>query len=567
METFNQFEKHLKSVCKNKELREIAIQYYHDLGKHMEGVTYTKDDFETITYNGEIVEQDIVKDLFSKQESATAQEVFTYLFKTKVQYLFGYKSKERSGVAGAYNAVGQYLNVKLLPSEAFYRRPELAVFSYITEGKSLKQAKKERSQLIKQSVESAFQKAEFERSDDLKSNLYHELSHVFETSSFLDGKVTKTGFKEEYAVKHKKGGVYCQESELSNSGIKQSVQEEKLLQKDLKQKRVSNINKFVELIKRTGTTSLAEILNEEFSQKVKGLIKEASGCVIASGFTNKKFLVGACGYNKDYDMLNYFRVSLGEETLSKNRFSSKKIVNKLNNLNLSDEFLNKFKQDTKQLIQERNNFIPNEKAITDGVCDQIDGLSTSDLIFLIIGYNSFSPSNVEGTQKCLIQSILMENYKNNTLEKLNDPEVIKDKAFFEKLNNDLEKLDDYTLYPKGYTTFKQQSYRPTILDTIRVHNPKIYSVRQYAEYEKMETATPYEAFADLIDAVKECVEQNKENIPELEETMTFLKSQEEIEQNYKNLQDSQDKALLAQKEAMLKQEEQKKDLEYGDEWL
>ncbi len=74
-----EFRKYLKQVCKNRELRMYATSFFADFCAKYEGQHFTKDNFEMLEVEGKPIEQDIVKDIFSKQEKASAVRLYIIL--------------------------------------------------------------------------------------------------------------------------------------------------------------------------------------------------------------------------------------------------------------------------------------------------------------------------------------------------------------------------------------------------------------------------------------------------------------------------------------------------------
>jgi len=143
----NEFISHLKAVCGSRELRSFAKDFYVDFCYKHEGQVFTKDNFETLNINGKEVEQDVVKHVFKHKETATAEEIFVYLFKHNISSMGFFNSRDKRthmpNVSGYVAAMNKKLKIKNCKLDKFYIPTNIFVSPFnINETKKEKKLRK-----------------------------------------------------------------------------------------------------------------------------------------------------------------------------------------------------------------------------------------------------------------------------------------------------------------------------------------------------------------------------------------------------------------------------------------
>ena len=501
---------YLKKVCKHELLRELTLQYFDDLSAHYAGRTFKREDFDTLTINGKVIEQDIVKDLLSTKTELTAQEVFLYLFKANVKHLSFFDKVFYSPLAGSFSPVAKIITVLQHEDSSlddFVHTPLIR-----PEGITDKEWKKQRKQLLKdedtrlmQALEKAHQKARDE--EPIKQDLYHELSHVFETCTFKRRKHIKIGLEKLSVIKSKK-------------------------------------NAFKEIMSE-GETAFAETLNELFSHNLLNLqiLNEIYYPVEKSGFVIKSKLQTDSGYNVNYDLAKLFALVLGNTRLDEVRFNSSLALKKLSRLNLTAKELTQIINDFKYYILD-NSLVEEDSANT--FITNLQTCNTAQIFNFMLGYATNSENgNRFNIVKTFIQTMLIKHIAYQISIALQNPKIAKDKKFFISLNNTLTSIDSALLYPNRLLTYKVPNpSNPISPLTQEVEEIECYSIEDYSQaYPKLSNLT---SFNQLITTVKQYLALH----PELEVELPFLQQQAEIQAKLKTLQQQHEQALLSEKQAI-----------------
>lgn len=464
---YEKYLKHLKKVCKDKDLREIATQFFADLDKRFNGQTFTKDNFETLNIYGHEVEQDIVKAVFADKEEASAIEIFLYLFQNNIKKISVVQPKKADGfsknTSGIYSSISREIKIKEiiskeLPSLNIQKPYNMSDREWKIE---LKKQKKEKKEKNKQFLESQKQK----RLRSYKHTLYHELCHVFETETFNNRNFIKDDLSEFVMLN--------QNDEFKLRHPFKEINHKNLMLADS----IINNGSSIDLLKlnllEKGTVAISEIFNELLACQTGDFFRaDKVDLKKAVRYTNRKFfnkeeMVSGCSYAFNYDMTELFKLALGNFDEKDLRFNPKKIVEKFNNLNVSNEALIKIKGQYTELF---NNYIKTENLGVEQVSEkEFESANVFDTFNLIMGLMSVckqdGKSEVVYGCKTLAQSVLLESIKNNIVDNLNNPEVVKDTKFYVELGKTLKTIDANILYPNDPYRFKKVDEKGNITFT------------------------------------------------------------------------------------------------------
>lgn len=557
-----EFEKYLKKICRNKELRGYAKDFFVDFCSKYEGQFFTKDNFETLVVDGVEVEQDIVKHLFSTKEQATAGEVFLYLLKNNVQKIDFYTAKNdvESSSVGFLNSTTKNLGIKKKSLVEYYRAPNEVATMEIKpndvsdkEWEKLQKKKKqeEKKQALireKQAIEDAQKKVQ----ESYKHTLYHELSHVFELKTFLSRQCIKNNMSNRVLVKDH-GNKYV--SVCSDEVVQEQVNIVKNRDKQvLAGTYTLNGEYFVEQMTYIGEESISEILNEVFACGIDDTLQIKEGAhssSFKSKFLKKCKLEGECGYNINYDIATFIRLAVGDIDEKDLRFNSKKIKDKLKNLNIPKESLESIQERFAGLFKETaTNEV--DKKVSNEAGEIIMSSNAYQTLGMIMGMAQMANNSRDDIQniddyKIFAQEMLIESIKNDIVSKLNDPNVVKDQAFFESVNQTLSTIDSLICYPSGVTFFNKRTNDPMRPERVMVSDVEILSIEQHVE--KHQEFQHLLAFNELIKTVSDAVNKHKKSIKNIEECVEFINQQQVIVKQHKELQNEDSLAIEEQKKA------------------
>lgn len=560
-----QFNKHLKKICKNKEIRTFAENFYVDFCAQFEGQTFTKNNFETLNVNGKEIEQDVVKHVFKNKETATAEEIFVYLFKNNISSMGFFDRRDiRSQdpqTSGFVNVIDKKLKIKNHNLDKYYHPAKSISAASSLNINETKQERKLKEREQKKNQKEEIQRAKDKRLESLQHITYHELSHVFEIKSFENGKYVKNDLSNKTIVKKfAKNFLTTYTPNLTNENIKNAEKDNK----------VQNMNKenALNYIKRNGATAISEILNEEFTCNIDNSLMFCENYNSPHNkFAQKAKLEGSCSYNENIDISSLLKLAIGDFDNKDLRFNSKKIINQINNLNISKEKQTQCVEQCLNYCNSDNIFSDKDEALVEHISKTCQNADFYTVLTTTMGLTSIKMeqnynSNEYNDYKLLIQDMLIEGIKNNLNEQLHDPTIKKDKAFFEKVNSTLKTIDSFVLYPNDDSRFKKPSSNPLNPDTIIERNIDICSVNQYAKNNP--NLSHLQSFNEIINNVQQSVNEHESEIENLSESMTFLQEQASLDEKYSTLSNSTKEALTLQETTRKEQEAAR--LKQYEEW-
>lgn len=571
--------RHLKNTTSRRNLRKYAIEFYDDLSKKYEGKVFTRDDFETLNVDGKEIEQDVVKHVFKDKNTATAEEIFTFLFKQNVKSIYlGKKGAGFAGnVSGYLDASTQILGLK---------KKDLMIAVMFNQNRPGREFKK----FQKQNYEYAVEK----REKAYREVLYHELSHVFEVKTFGKRKYYKNAngvFFKAGIFKYIRSGESC----IKQENIAKDIEKDALLIKNKYRDTPSDV---LNIYKNIGKTSLFEIFNEISAQKVAkdalDLSKASTGFgVMAEKARCKISLNGYCGYNKNYPMLELLKLALPEDMKETDfKFNTKRLEENINKLNISKKTLdnariaitddicagyaetfrrmniNSSEEKVKKVIEQEYEFI---KQIVDGLKDA----DAVDVVYTLMGVSeNFEDIGLNSNCKKELQAIFVESIKNDIISQLKDEKIEKNQDFFEKIDKTLQKIDENLYYPDRDIQFLKHnpSNPPNPIKNI-TEMISISTVERFAE--EKDCPKNIKVFAELTSEVKKALKEH--NLKGFESE--FFKEQDKIEQKYQDILKEEQVAKLEQEVAKKQREEKMREQlkrpvkvgdevykEFGEEW-
>ena len=282
----DEYIKHIKSITLKRDLRQFAIEFYDDLCKKYKGQVFRRDNFETLDVDEQEIEQDVAKHVFKDKDTATAEEIFTFLIKQNVKSMFIGKQKDMldENTAGFLNPSLQLLGIKKI---------DLEISGVMVNSRM---SKKE----IKQKEKQALQEAMQVQKQKYKQVVYHELSHVFEVKTFGDRKF----YKNSHGVFFKAGRlkyISTNSQYIRQENFAKDIERDQLI---IKHKYQDTPTDILNSLKRNGKVAIFEIFNENSSQKIRqDELDLLRGQIIGVKSENahcKILLEGFCGYNKNY---------------------------------------------------------------------------------------------------------------------------------------------------------------------------------------------------------------------------------------------------------------------------
>ena len=530
-----EFRKHLLKVCRDRELRGVALDYFKDLSEKFEGQNFTKANFETLLVDGKEIEQDVVKEVFATKEEASAEEIFLYLFKSNVQKIkaFNLSVFSLDPRNGCYNHDEKTVEIGQKNFKELFSKRYSAVLIDRPEGMSDKEWKKylkaEEKKIAKEDrINNKARKklVEMKIETDAKHVMYHELSHVFEIKTFENRKYRKVGISNEIFADVNKGLVLINDKQ---NITKDDVKNAKIIEDGVRYFDESSPKDSLRFMIKEGAVSISEIFNEEFACLIDDSlnIKKNENITYKDKLVKKAYLEGDCAYNINYDISMLLKLAIGDVDYKDLRFNSKKLIEKVNNLNISatklqsvqEQFLNNL---TKTNFCDEFKFSKadfNKELKTCGVFDTIAAMvHVSDKFG-----EQFSADfcRYGSNYKAIVQDLLIESIKNDIILEINNPNLVKDAAYFEKIDSKLKTIDQFILYPNVVVSF----FSREVFGELAKNELFITSVGQYAN--KYADRTHITNFNELINEVKKCANQNNINL----ENMSFFKEQKEIEEN------------------------------------
>jgi len=550
VDTKAELAKYLKKVCKDPIMRKCTLEFYDDLIMQYDGKLFTSDDFEKMTINGVEMEQDIVKDLFSEKDSATIDEIFLYNFKRNIKEVSWMTKKDymrnNPGTAGLVNTPEKRLalaQLHIVPWE----EPKFCLPL-----KPLDMSGKEYSKLVQKKLSDFKKDLKKQKKDDIKKaykhTMYHELGHVLEKKTFNDGQFVKTGITRSIiAIDEKDKECYLVQGEVTEESIENIKNKEKSKQKakramkrQKKETQGLSIEDIINALSFDGEIALSEIWNEIFASKVDKtleIVYEKYGFCVTDKACSKTKMIGKCGYNKDYDIAKLVEFLMDDDKIMMGQFNSTNVTEKIENLKISQETLDNIKKSFIDFFAYR----PGDNSEVETVANKLDKYEA--LTSLIGIYNSGDMlENGKNDDKTIkykgqVQDILVEGIANDIRAKLEDPNVVKDKKFFEKIDNVMKTIDNVILYPEdAFNVFRTRDGECLMIP-----------VSQYAlcNPESKRFSLLEELRVETMNAVKET------GLKDIEEFMPYAVNEEKLNEDYVN--------YIAEREAKKLKDEKKKE--------
>lgn len=578
-EAEQEFEKHIKKVCKDKTLFSHARSYFQDFCSYYEGVSFSRDDFEKLTIGNTIYEQDVVIDLFANTDKVSAEEVFVYLFKQNIKSLDFYSEKLKGydSVAGYFSFVEKKIGIKRISKRKREEAKTFVVKVSEPKKKLTKEEKKEEKQKKKQEKKEEKERQAIQRKEmleyqekEIKSTVYHELSHIFENKSFNKGEFVKKNLSDMVIVRRRdKENFVCYSSkiqmEIDKKKIDTALEVIKLHSRrknftfDEIYRHPLIIEDRLSSLKEKGLTAISEILNEVHSRQISGEInstKKLEGKV-KDGLIFKESLYGNCAYQKDYNDSELLKLLMYPFDEKKMRVDSKSILEKLNDMQVSKENLDRIKKSFLNEILSDASVNDFKEIITDA-----SAFETYIYIFSYINNNFCVIDDEEHIARLLTQELLVESLQNDIIKQINDPSIKKDTEFFKRLNSTLRIIDNNIGFPKGQTKFKSRGQDPRFFETKEYNNIDIFSIEELAKI------TPelkhLQSFKTILDEVKKITSEKGSDIKDIDKTMDFLAEQKRKDEELKKLKEEEVLALKERQEYYEQKYDYKSKIEKSD---
>ena len=246
MTTRQRYENHLIKICKDEPLRQVAMEFYDDFCEYYQGQVFTRDNFETLKINGEVVEQDIVKDLFKDRDEVLPEEVLTYLFTHHIKTMMSL-AKRTTSTVGSINPMKGFLRVYMptLANEVRKERDAIlkeGVFIPVTiktakeRSKFIREENKKRRKEFKERKQEIIEKAKTTIYEKMKRWMYHECAHIVQTRSFKNGEYFKVGLSYETFIADSRIDS-CYTGEVSTEKLNNIIKFDKLIPRLMKSKK------------------------------------------------------------------------------------------------------------------------------------------------------------------------------------------------------------------------------------------------------------------------------------------------------------------------------------------
>lgn len=587
MTTRQRYENHLIKICQDEPLRQAVMEFYDDFCEYYQGQVFTKDNFETLKINGEIVEQDIVKDLFKDRDEVLPEEVLTYLFTHHLKTMWFF-SKQTTSASGGIDPMKGFLRVHMptLANEVRKERDAIlkeGVFIPVTiktakeRSKFIREENKKRKRQFKERKQEIIEKAKTTIYEKMKRWMYHECAHIVQTRSFKNGEYFKVGLSYETFIADSKIDS-CYTGEVSTEKLNNIIKFDKLIPKLMKSKELHKqvlenhdfCQYVTEAVAKTGYNAISEYINEEHSAKIGKTfsVQQQKSFYHIGDFCRKSEISGDCAYNVNYDISQLVKLAIGNMDEKDLCFNGAKFFERLNNLKVSDETLLKSKELLHSALNNiKSTYAQNELWTIECLDKCIDNLGLTDLIgasmgiFTDINTRNFTNTVFEENKaqcKMIVQNILIEAIKNNILQDLEDETVVKNELFFEKLNETLLTIDSVIMYPKDNIKYYYLGRFGPIqkLDWEYVREIEILSVDEFA---RMHDDMPHiKSFSEMCTATRIAKTLYADDIEGIDEKMTFF--QQQIELDKKRLE-----KLEIQRDAIEQREQYKKEKRIREE--
>ena len=512
----------------------MALDFYDDFCEYYQGRKFTKNNFETLNINGIEVEQDIVRDLFKDKTEVSPEEVLTYVFTHNVNHLYNLR-KIQGRTIGYFSPMRHvlYVYVKSLKHEFQSKKHEM-----FEQGnrKEYRTKKKEILAGIKANI-----------TQSTKATIYHELRHVCQLRTFLNGKYLKSELSKEIQLKDEEYGE-CYDDAITRRNTRESIDFYNLSY-DIKysvaaRERWGKDESFGDYLTdkmiSKGYESISEDMNDELSLKILKQFSPKQGDDYyeigkdSYVFQRKKKVEAICGYIQNYDISELIKIATGNIDELDMCFNGAKYFDRIKNLKVSQKTLEMSKEKLKQIFKTTlaDDSIESRFEL-EIISKRLNKLDLVDIIGLAMGmYLGYENKTLIDTKidcKLIVQTILIEAIRNSIVYELSNKSVVKDEQFYHKLNSTLETLDSVILYPKGETKYcyinKQDSER-LIYET--VPNIEEFTVEDYASrYGDMPHIT---TFANLCTTVKDMLENSQEKV-KVTQQLSFFAKQKKMQES------------------------------------
>ena len=530
-----EFKKHLLKVCRDKKLREFTIDYFKDLKEKFQDQSFTKDNFETLHVYGMEIEQDVVKNIFATKDEVSAEEVFLDLFKHNVKKIKTYDLTEESTTVGYYSCGEKSVNIGIRKTdENSYEEPtdlHISKPENISEKDWKKQLKAEQRKKIKETKKLNKEQKKLSESkydNKIKHTLYHELSHVFETKTFENGKYIRYGINNELIVKSHGDKFMINDKENIN---KETFKTAKIITNKGITRTIYNPKDVIRSMSYNGAVLLSEILNEEITCMLDDSILVQKNVLTTSKNLDKKsVLKGWCAYNKNYDIPVLLKLAVRDVDYKDLRFNAKKVIENINNLNISTEKLQSVKENFIKNFENTSysnqySFFKDELMKELMSCNVFETITTMLNVYNQLGERIIDNEYQTGNNyKAFVHDLFIESIKNDIVADMKNPNISKDEAFFEKVDITLKTIDQFILYPNFVEGFYIKTKDSSSPNYKVEYGMFITTVEQYAN--KYSDMTHLTNFNELINEVKKCASLNNINF----ENLSFFKEQKEIEE-------------------------------------
>lgn len=554
-----QYKNHLYKVCKDDVLRKCALDFFENLSKLFEDLSFTPSDFETLLVDGKEVEQDVVKKVFKNKQTASAEEIFLYLFKQNIKKIdyFIEDKHVADNATGFYSFPLQFVGIKTCSPEMFL---EPMFFMSQPVLKTPDMTEREYQRLVKQNgnkvkkKKKIYQKQDYERAYNaffahVSHVMHHELSHVFEVKTFLNREYVKNNLSNWIYFHYGDDYIACTANKI---GI-----HEKYKTFD-KMSRSNDTNKlYPDLIYDDifydGATAISEVLNEECSALIDGTLNvKYQSMFMSDEILSKTTQMSPCGYNYNYDIDSLLHLALNELNIKDFRFNSQKVINSINNLDIPARAV--CEQKFTELVHSL--FLANtDEKFADDFAEQIKLSDNYSLLCLIMGMtnrmcklnDSDYTSQLASDYKLIAQEMLISAIHTDVIKNFEPTE-----DYLKNLNDTLTTIDDVIGYPATGTVFHVEDNNrdnKTGEKSIKMPDTEIYSVERFCE--KYPNLNHLQDFNELIKYVQNNVSRISKKV-KVDEIMSFLEKQKRLN-NLFDMYRTADQALKRKKENKVNQ--------------
>ena len=536
----SEFKKYLYTVCQDEVFRKCALKFFDNLSKTLEGIKFTPNDFETLIIDGVETQQDVVKAVFKDKSTATAEEIFLFLFKQNVKEIGWYTTnkEEKDNYTGYFSFDEQNIKIKNCTPNEFYR-PMSFVAQPVSITPGMTDRKYKRLKMKKERIADMKSK-EYQKKESRRANraylahishvIHHEMSHVFEVKSFLNRGYIKKDLSNWIFINNDNELMACPTDEINDQ--KRDLVRKKYLRIKDTEYLYSDI--YYEAVMSAGSTAISEVLNEEFASLLDhSLVVGYRPMRMSDDYESKTMQMSPCGYNYNYDIDSLLHLAIGDFSVKDFRFNSKKIIESINNLSIPS-----CKDCEDKLIDLVHPFfLANvSEEFADEIVKQIKSSDQYTLLCFIMGMaerigelnKNGNTSQLVSDYKLIAQEMLIDAINTNTQQNF---EPTKD--YLKSLNDTLTTIDDVIAYPTTGTIFHVEDDDPSNKSgekEIRKVNTDICSVDRFCK--KYPNLTHLQKFNELIKYVESRMKYAK--VENLDEIMDFFTKQKKLDARFKN---------------------------------